>query len=83
MEGLRLTLDNEICEVRGAGLMIGIELTQPVAAIVKQIMFDKGYLIGSVGQTVIRLLPPLILSEDLVDPFILDLSIAIKEAQAS
>ncbi len=80
LDGLRLTLEGEITEVRGAGLMIGIELQNPIAGAVKQSMFDKGYLVGSVGQTVIRLLPPLILQAEIIDQFVADLGKSIKEA---
>lgn len=53
----------EITEVRGMGLLIGIELTKPIAQEVKQKCFEKGYLVGSIGTSVLRLAPPLILSK--------------------
>lgn len=53
----------EISEVRGMGLLIGIELTKPIAQEVKQKCFEKGYLVGSIGTSVLRLAPPLILSK--------------------
>ncbi len=64
---------DKIQEIRGAGLMIGIELTVPEALSVKTKMMEKGYLIGSVGEDILRLLPPLILPEDVIVPFIRDL----------
>ncbi len=67
-------------EVRGTGLMIGIELTVPCAVAVKSILLGKGYLVGSVGTSVIRLLPPLILGEELIAPFAAALQDALKEA---
>jgi acetylornithine/N-succinyldiaminopimelate aminotransferase len=75
-------LPQQIREVRGAGLMIGIELAKPCAAAVKNLMMDKGYLVGSVGESVIRLLPPLILPEDTIAPFAAALHDALKEATA-
>ena len=50
-------------QVRGKGLMIGIELARPVALLVKEAFLAKGYLVGSVGDSIIRLLPPLILPQ--------------------
>jgi acetylornithine aminotransferase len=50
-------------QIRGQGLMLGIELDKPVAPFV-QAAFDKGLLITSAGENVIRLLPPLVVSDD-------------------
>ncbi len=49
-------------EVRGSGLMIGIEWQKPVAELLK-IALKNRLLILSAGEKVIRLLPPLIISE--------------------
>jgi acetylornithine/N-succinyldiaminopimelate aminotransferase len=78
--GLMVQQPEVISEVRGAGLMIGIELAKPVAVTVKASMMAKGYLVGSVGASVIRLLPPLILPESLIASFVSDLDHAILEA---
>lgn len=64
-------------EVRGMGLMLGLQLTAPVAVAVKTSLFEQGYLVGSVGSDVLRLLPPLILPEDDVSPFIQALESAL------
>ena len=48
-------------EIRGQGLMIGIELTKPCAALVGRCA-DNGLLISVTADTVIRLLPPLIMT---------------------
>lgn len=52
-----------VAEVRGMGLLIGIELSAPIAADVKQKLFDRGYLVGTCGGSVIRIAPPLIISK--------------------
>jgi len=49
-------------EIRGQGLMIGIELDRPCGELVKQALV-KGLLINVTADSVIRLLPPLIMSE--------------------
>jgi acetylornithine/N-succinyldiaminopimelate aminotransferase len=53
-------------DIRGQGLMIGIELAKPCAALVGQCAHN-GLLISVTADTVIRLLPPLILSTSEAD----------------
>jgi acetylornithine aminotransferase len=48
--------------IRGRGLMMGIELDRPCGSLV-QAGLDAGYLINVTADTVVRLLPPLIMSE--------------------
>jgi acetylornithine/N-succinyldiaminopimelate aminotransferase len=50
-------------EIRGQGLMIGVELTVPCTELVKRAM-AQGLLINVTGDTVVRLLPPLIFSRE-------------------
>ena len=58
-----------ISEVRGKGLMIGIVLRDGGAAEMKMELFNRGYLVNSVGASVLRLLPPLIISKADIDDF--------------
>ena len=53
-------------EIRGQGLMIGIELDRPCGALVGQCA-DNGLLISVTANSVVRLLPPLIMSSALAD----------------
>jgi len=55
--------------VRNKGLMIGIELNQPCAELVK-LALDKKLLINVTADKVIRLLPPLIISDQQTDEII-------------
>jgi len=48
-------------EIRGQGLMLGIDLSKPCAALVQRCV-DQGLLISVTADTVIRLVPPLILT---------------------
>jgi acetylornithine aminotransferase len=48
-------------EIRGSGLMLGIELSRPCGAILTQAA-DNGLLLSVTADTVVRLVPPLILS---------------------
>lgn len=52
-----------IKEVRGAGLIIGIEFEKPINDIRKSLLFDKKIFTGVTGTNTIRLLPPLCLSK--------------------
>jgi len=51
-------------EIRAKGLMIGIELMNPVAQRVVALCREKGLLTNAIGEHTIRLLPPLIVSEE-------------------
>jgi len=53
-------------EVRGRGLMIGIELDRPAGELVA-LALEQGLLINVTAGSVVRLLPPLILSESQAD----------------
>ena len=55
-----------IKEVRGKGLIIGMELTVPGADIVRACM-EKGLLINCTSDTILRFIPPLIVTEKEVD----------------
>ncbi len=67
-----------IKEIRGQGLIIGIELDKPCGDLVKQAL-AKGLLINVTADSVIRLLPPLILSQLEAQQLIDILSPLIKE----
>jgi acetylornithine aminotransferase len=58
-----------VAEVRGAGLLIGIALTEPVAASIADGLQAAGFLVNPVRPDVIRLAPPLILATDDADSF--------------
>jgi acetylornithine aminotransferase len=47
------------CEIRGKGLMIGLEFKFPIAEIRKKLLFEHNIFTGVSGQHIIRLLPPL------------------------
>jgi acetylornithine/N-succinyldiaminopimelate aminotransferase len=57
---------SSVKDVRGYGLLVGVELDRPGADVVKACM-QKGYLINCVQDTVLRLAPPLIISRDEID----------------
>ncbi len=59
-----------IGEIRGKGLMIAIQFNKGIAESIKNKCFENGYLVGNVGESIIRLLPPLIISRNDIDGFI-------------
>ena len=65
-------------EIRGQGLMLGIELAKPCAALVGQCA-SAGLLISVTADSVIRLVPPLILSRDEADEIVSILCPLIKK----
>jgi acetylornithine aminotransferase len=65
-------------EIRGQGLMLGIELARPCAALVAQCA-DHGLLISVTADTVIRLVPPLIMSTDEADEVVSILCPLVKQ----
>ncbi|MBR1801400.1 MAG: aminotransferase class III-fold pyridoxal phosphate-dependent enzyme [Bacteroidaceae bacterium] len=64
-------LGNEgIKEVRGRGLMIGIELNEPYKEVRQRLLFDEHVFTGCAGTNVLRLLPPLCLSMEEAEEFV-------------
>lgn len=59
-----------IAGVRGSGLLLGIVLTEPVSDTIAERLLGAGFLTNAVKPDVIRLAPPLILSNDQVDDFV-------------
>ena len=59
-----------IKEVRGRGLMLGMEFTCPIADIRRRLLFDKHIFTGVAGSDMIRLLAPLCLSQDEAAAFV-------------
>lgn len=63
---------------RGKGLMQGLVLKRPVGEVIKKAM-DHGLIVISAGGNVLRLVPPLIITEAHVDEFVEKLQQALKE----
>ena len=71
MSGLRTALANvdHVKEVRGMGCMIGIELDKPCKSLFAAAM-DQGLIINITADSVVRLLPPLIMTDDEADQLV-------------
>lgn len=72
MESLRRLAANhgEITEVRGRGLMVGVEFAGPVKELRQRLVFDEHVFTGAASTNILRLLPPLCLSLDEADDFL-------------
>jgi acetylornithine aminotransferase len=62
ISSLRNQIGNAVADIRGMGLMIGIELKEPCGELVKHAL-DAGLVINVTADNVIRLLPPLVMKE--------------------
>jgi len=65
-------------DIRGRGLMLGVELTRPCGVLVNQCA-EAGLLISVTADSVIRLVPPLILSEAEADEIVAKLAPLVKQ----
>ncbi|AOW92755.1 acetylornithine aminotransferase [Rhodococcus sp. WMMA185] len=69
--------------VRGAGLLLGIVLTQDLAAAVEKSARGAGYLVNAAQPGVVRLAPPLVLTDEQAEGFIADLPAILDNAQSA
>lgn len=82
VNGLKAALADctQVKDVRGLGLMAGIELTEPCTELVPQAL-EKGLLINVTADKVVRLLPPLIIAAAEVDRIVATLAELIKQRE--
>ncbi|MEV6659880.1 acetylornithine transaminase [Nocardia fluminea] len=81
-DGIALLEHPEIDHVRGAGLLIGIVLKNDISAYVDERAREAGYLLNPAKPNVIRLAPPLVLTETQADNFVADLPEILDKAAA-
>ena len=62
--------NKSIKEIRGKGLMIGIELKEGYETLRNRLLFEKRIFTGGAGKNVIRLLPPLNVDKQTIDIFV-------------
>jgi acetylornithine aminotransferase len=67
-----------VTDIRGKGLMIGIELDRPCGELVKRAL-EQGLLINVTAERTIRLLPPLILSDAEADQIVQQVSSLVND----
>jgi acetylornithine/LysW-gamma-L-lysine aminotransferase len=69
-------------DIRGLGLMLAVELRTKVAPVLKSLMIDHGVIALPAGPTVLRLLPPLVITADQIDLGVTAIAKAIGELEA-
>jgi len=66
IQGLRGIRSDRVREVRGLGLLVGVELKENSSSALRALQ-DEGVLALGAGPTVVRFLPPLVISESEID----------------
>jgi len=66
MAGLRAIPSDRVREVRGLGLLVGVELKENASSAIRALQ-DEGVLALGAGPTVVRYLPPLVITEQEID----------------
>lgn len=79
LESLKEKHGDKITEVRGAGLLIGIELKTEIAKDVFNALFKDGFLTSLCGSNTIRIAPPLIITNLDVELFVSELDTILRE----
>jgi acetylornithine/succinyldiaminopimelate/putrescine aminotransferase len=75
--------DGLATEIRGRGLMIGIETAEPIAKRAVAIARDEEQLlVNATGETTLRLVPPLVIRPGEVDEAVARLRAALAKAAA-
>ncbi|MCU1593401.1 MAG: acetylornithine aminotransferase [Frankiales bacterium] len=72
-----------VSHVRGAGLWLGIVLTEPVAAGVELAAREAGFLVNAAAPEVVRLAPPLVVTQEQLDAFVRSLPRVMDHALAA
>ena len=73
LDRLRAINASQIREVRGLGLMLGVEMKGKVAPYLRGLM-ERGIMALAAGTTVLRFLPPLVITKDDIDTVVTQLS---------
>lgn len=68
LEQLKQAYPDLIADVRGLGLMIGCELKGSAKEAVNSLL-EKGVLVNPIGEHILRLVPPLVISKEQIDEF--------------
>jgi acetylornithine aminotransferase len=68
-----------VSEVRGRGLLLGIELTTPIAKKVAALMLEAGVIVNAANDQTIRIAPPLIVTMPQIEKFITTFKKIMKE----
>ena len=71
MDALRAIPSDKVLQVRGMGMLIGIQLPESVpAGDITRRMLEKGFVVGTAAGNVLRIAPPLVISKDELSAFV-------------
>jgi acetylornithine/succinyldiaminopimelate/putrescine aminotransferase len=68
-----------LSDVRGAGLMVGVTLTQPIAGQVTAAGLERGLVLNNIGTDILRFLPPLVCGKPEIDTLLSTLTDILAE----
>ncbi|TLM98151.1 MAG: aminotransferase class III-fold pyridoxal phosphate-dependent enzyme, partial [Actinobacteria bacterium] len=72
----------DITDVRGAGLMVGCSLAEPVAVAVANDLLGRGMVVNHIGADILRFLPPLVCGKSEIDTLLGTLAEVLEGAGA-
>ncbi|MFF1867911.1 acetylornithine transaminase [Streptomyces sp. CB03911] len=81
--GVEAIGDPLVSHVRGAGLLLGIVLTEPVSARIQAAAQEAGFLVNAAVPDAVRLAPPLVLTEQDADAFLAALPAILRSVHES
>ncbi|GGU97753.1 acetylornithine aminotransferase [Kitasatospora herbaricolor] len=81
--GVEAIGDPLVSHVRGAGLLLGIVLTEPVSAGIQAAAQEAGFLVNAAVPDAVRLAPPLVLTEQDADAFLAALPAILRSVHES
>ena len=71
----------ELADVRGRGLMIGVEVERPAAEVRRELLFDHHIFTGGAGPNTVRLLPALTITKTDADRFLSEFKALLSKKQ--
>lgn len=79
LKGVAAKHPDKVTDVRGRGLMLGMQLAESLPAkTLQQAMLERGFVIGTAGRNTLRFLPPLIIGADAISALAAALDEALK-----
>jgi len=80
LKQLKQRFPDKVVAVRGLGLMVGVELSFKAAPLLQQ-FYDRGVLVCTAGERVIRVVPPLVISKRQIDIFVRAFAHVLEQAK--
>ena len=80
MDGLKTIKSPYIKDIRGLGLVVGMEMeSEAIANKIYMTMLDRGFILNVAGHKVMRFVPPLIIAEEQIDTMIAALKVVVED----